>query len=322
VARTWGYWTQAKLKILAEYLSAFATAAKNQQERVYLDAFAGEGTGIDRLTGEQFEGSARIALEIPDPPFTRLSFFEIASRRATALERQLVADYPRRDITVYRGDCNDAITKALADLQGVRWAPTFAFIDPDGMELAWTTLQHLAEHKLGYRRTGDRKREYKVEIWMLFPSGGLMRTLQLRGSVPDRDKSRATRLFGIDEWEAIHQLRRDNELSGAEARDEYVNLMRWRLEHVLGYRWTHPLEVKNLRGSPLYHMILATDNDAGTRIISNLYAKAASEIPRMRNEIVDRLRAQERLFEVSTVSPSVTYEYEAPHGPSGGGDAS
>jgi hypothetical protein len=31
---------------------------------VYLDAFAGEGLGIDRLTGEEFKGSARIEVVI------------------------------------------------------------------------------------------------------------------------------------------------------------------------------------------------------------------------------------------------------------------
>lgn len=48
--RSWGYWTRAKLQMLADYLAGFATASKGQAERVYLDAFAGEGSGLDRLT--------------------------------------------------------------------------------------------------------------------------------------------------------------------------------------------------------------------------------------------------------------------------------
>jgi hypothetical protein len=58
--------------------------------------------------------------------------------------------------------------------------------------------------------------------------------------------------------------------------------MRWRLENVLGYRWTHPLEIVNLGGTPIYHMIFATDHDAGTRIMTSVYNRAASEIPAMR----------------------------------------
>ena len=37
----------------------------------------------------------------------------------------------------------------------------------------------------------------------------------------------------------------------AEAREKYVNLMRWRLESSLGYRFTHPFELRNLRDVPL-----------------------------------------------------------------------
>ena len=69
--RSWGFWTRLKLRILADYLSAFVRAASNPSERIYLDAFAGEGTGLDRLTGEKFDGSPRIALEVGDPGFTR-----------------------------------------------------------------------------------------------------------------------------------------------------------------------------------------------------------------------------------------------------------
>jgi three-Cys-motif partner protein len=63
-ARPWGYWTRAKLAVLNDYLPAFLQAASGKsQEYVYLDAFAGEGRGVDRLTGEEFHGSSRIALE-------------------------------------------------------------------------------------------------------------------------------------------------------------------------------------------------------------------------------------------------------------------
>jgi hypothetical protein len=58
--------------------------------------------------------------------------------------------------------------------------------------------------------------------------------------------------------------------------------MRWRLEHIVGYRWTHPLEIFNERGSSIYHMVFATDHPAGDRIMTDLYNKAANEFPAMR----------------------------------------
>jgi three-Cys-motif partner protein len=313
--RSWGYWTRAKLEMLAEYLGGFATASKGQPERLYLDAFAGEGSGLDRLTGEEFPGSARIALEAGERAgFTRFRFFELG-RKAAELESRLRADYPERDIKAYEGDCNETVATALAELRPVRWAPTFAFLDPDGMELAWETLAALAEHKRGYRAPTSLKPEYKVELWMLFPTGGIVRTLALEETkVSAADEARATRLFGTDGWRPIYDLRISNDITAEEARDEYVNLMRWRLERDLLYRSTHPFELKNTRGATLYHMIFATDHDAGTRIMESIYASAAQRVPEMQKEARDRARGQLAL-DIGGGLVGEGYRYEPPWEP-------
>lgn len=161
--RTFGFWTRAKLNILERYLGAFLRASKSVDERIYLDAFAGEGHGIDRITGKDFKGSARLALEAGPPPFTKLRYFEL-DNHAAKLEAILNKDFPGRDLVVYPGDCNQTISSALAALTDFRWAPTFAFLDPDGMELAWSTLEDLANHKRGYRSDGSAKAEFKASL--------------------------------------------------------------------------------------------------------------------------------------------------------------
>jgi three-Cys-motif partner protein len=312
--RSWGYWTQAKLSVLDEYLGAFVRASSGPSERVYLDAFAGEGSGLDRLSGEAFKGSARIALEVGEPGFTRFRFFE-KGWRAGELEARLRADYPGRDIVVSQGDCNETIPRVLSELAALRWAPTFAFLDPDGMELAWSTLRALADHKKGYRTAAD-KPEYKMELWMLFPSGGLVRTLALEeGKLTASDEQRATRLFGDESWRPIYDRRLDGRLAGADTREEYVNLMRWRLERDLGYRWSHPLELRNTRGVPLYHMLFATDNEAGTQIMEHVYRAAAGRIPAMQQEARDRARGQIALDLGLDLEPEAMYRYEPPWEP-------
>ncbi len=86
--RPWGYRTRAKLAILNDYLPAFLQAdAWQDDEYVYLDAFAGEGRGVDRLTGEEFQGSSRIALATKarrDARFTRLRYFEQESKAVSS----------------------------------------------------------------------------------------------------------------------------------------------------------------------------------------------------------------------------------------------
>lgn len=72
------------------------------------------------------------------------------------------------------------------------------------MEVAWETLVALADHKRGYRASSSLKPEYKIEIWILFPSVGIMWTLALDAeTLPDRDVTRATRLFGCQQWRPV-----------------------------------------------------------------------------------------------------------------------
>jgi three-Cys-motif partner protein len=176
VARSWGFWTRYKLELLERYLNAFTTATKlRSRKAVYLDLFGGEPENTDRLTQDLIEGSARIALNAADPPFTHLRFFELPSN-AAKLEESLVRDYPERDWKVYSGDSNDTIFQALAELceADAQWAPTFAFIDPNGPHYKWATLQALARHK------GSRAKT-KVELWMLFPTPLFARMLPRTG---------------------------------------------------------------------------------------------------------------------------------------------
>lgn len=152
--RTWGYWTRHKLAILESYLDAFTTAAKNKAPKpIYIDLLAGEGIGEDRIDGSQFEGSGRIAAKIDNVPFHRLYLVELSEANAARLH-QIEHDFPDRDIRVRVGDCNDLIPEICAELRrdGLGYSPTFAFIDPDGLEVRWDTIEGLAHHRLASSR--------------------------------------------------------------------------------------------------------------------------------------------------------------------------
>jgi three-Cys-motif partner protein len=276
MARAWGIWTQSKLDLLKDYLDAFTTTTKNKsQERIYLDLFGGEPENVDRTTLSPIDGSARIALDTTNPPFTRLRFFELP-QNAGKLRTTLEHEYPGRDLRVYEGDCNATIADALADLHhdDVAWAPTFAFIDPNGPDCHWATLESLATHKGPDAKT-------KVELWMLFPVPLFQRMLPKTGFVREEDNERITRMYGTTAWHAILAAKLDGEISALEAREEYLNLMRWRLEKDLEYGWTHQLLVNNESNRPLYFMVFATDSDPGKKIMRDLYEKAAVTFPKM-----------------------------------------
>lgn len=279
--RAWGYWTSGKLDILRRYLNAFTTASKRVPERIYLDLFAGEPGNVDRFTGEPIEGSAQIALTTDDPPFTRLRFFEMAPR-AERLQQQINSRYPARDARVVEGDCNVNIAGALRGLQEWNWAPTFAFIDPNGPHFRWDTIETLSQFK--------ERGLSKVELWVLFPAGLSARMLPVDGGVRDQDAALLTDMYGTDDWRQIYEGRLRGLLSARVAREQYVNLMRWRLETQLNYGFTDELDVVNERGVSMYHMIFATDKDAGQRIMSDLYRRAAVDFPQMRRQVRERRR--------------------------------
>jgi three-Cys-motif partner protein len=313
--RTWGVWSELKLEILKRYLTRFTTAAKRSPACVYIDAFAGTGTGVSRTTEEPFDGSPRIALQT-QPPFTHLFFCEMHTP-AAYLQRALANDFPDdRRYRVTAGDCNGTIPQVLQHLraQNLGWAPTFAFVDPDGMEVDFNTLRSLAEHKRGYRK-GSSRPEFKVELWLLFPSPAIERVVskERRDNITVAE-SRATRLFGSTEWAVVHDLRTTRALEASQARTSYVELMRWRLETVLGYRWAHALEMQDLVGRPVYHMILATDHPAGTEIMSHLYGWAVrAALPRY-DQAKQQLTGQPRLFDMPPITSKqpAGYRYEQP----------
>jgi three-Cys-motif partner protein len=294
-----------KLDILEEYLSAFTTACENKVDTtVYLDLLAGRLKNYDKDFDRELTGSAMLA-PLAAPPFTKLRYIELRSK-AEELRHELTTRFPDRDLKVFGGDCNTTLPLVLAELSEDRWAPTFAFVDPDGLQVRWPTLELLAAHKHSRCRT-------KVELWLLFPAAGLMRTLALD---PDKlsadDVSRADGLFGHSGWWPIYEDRRAGRIDATAARGEYVNLMRWRLERALGYRRTHAIELRNTRGSPMYNMIFATDSDAGDRIMASLYRKAWVKYPEMRDQVRRQREADQGVMSLFDLDPNFDHGATSP----------
>ncbi|MEA3276824.1 MAG: three-Cys-motif partner protein TcmP [Pseudomonadota bacterium] len=296
--REWGFWTVGKLDMLGQYPSAFTTAAKYKARGVttYLDLFAGQGDNVSKETGEKVENSPEIALAA-DPPFSHLRFFE--RDNAESLRQLLDGRFAGRDCGIVEGDSNKTLGSELNKGDLERWAPTFAFIDPNGPDCWWATLERLAAFKKGSK--------YKTEQWMLFSVDMFIRFLRTDGGeVRPVDAERITRMYGSDEWRAIYTARRGDELEAPEARAEYVNLMRWRLEHILGYGWTHSFDIRTHKRS-IYSMIFATDNPAGNTIMGDIYTRAADRFPEMQREARDRMRGQDALFDHPATGPAYTH---------------
>ena len=314
MTKDWGgYWTEAKLGILAKYLSAFNVAARSARQTVYLDLFAGKVQNTRPDTGEPYPGSTKCAMET-NPPFSRLVFWELEPT-ASQLRKDLHDSYPQDSRwTVMAGDCNTTLNEGLQTAAALRNAPTFAFIDPKGLEVSWNTLYQLSKWRDGNTKT---------ELWILLPEPALERVLGLTGVRGQGTADQLTRLYGCDDWIAIHQGRRNGQLSADQARAEYVNLLRWRLQNVLGYAITHPLALGNVSDAPIYTMIFATDHPVGGRIMKDIYTHAGvHELPSLRSQALahrskrrDEEAGRRTLFDVEPTVEASQYKHEEPWTP-------
>lgn len=310
-----GWWTEAKLDVLGKYLIGFNNASKKAGATVYLDLYAGAVTNTRPDTGAPYAGSSAVAMRVL-PPFTRLVSWEL-ERAAARLRRDLSAAFPGDNRYSVFVDCNKGFDEGLRFVKDLQWAPTFAFIDPMGLDFEWRTLERLSR----WRKDSKGR---KVELWILIPEPAVSRVLGLPGDLGKVQAGRLSRLYGCDDWIAIHQRRKSGEFSAEVARAEYVNLLRWRLHRTLGYRTTHALRLGNVSDQPMYTMVFATDVEAGGKIMRHVYNHAmVHEIPMLRAHAVgvrsakrEKGKGVARLFDPGPVPiPGTSYVYAEPWQP-------
>lgn len=271
-----GKWTGLKLDVMSEYFGAYAVALKNQPFQCwYIDAFAGTGERIERrgqdggasvsLFGDEAdavatakEGSVRIALEI-DPPFGRYVLIDKSQEHVDRLNA-LQAQYPNRSIEVIPGDANEELVHICSQ---TNWRRTRAavFVDPYGMQVSWSTLEHLARTKA-------------VDITLLFPTGPLNRLLKRDGDIPHEWAQRIDDHLGPCDWrsafyrtgikadlfDSVTATEKDVDIAGLQ---EFVAK---RLRDIFAYVHDDPVPLRNSRGSVLYDLFIICANPSDKAI--------------------------------------------------------
>lgn len=285
-----GPWTAQKLAVLAKYLSAYSTALSKQHFRTaYVDAFAGSGDREDSATaraeaeaqthidGEQvqqplpingedeqpvaefLDGSVRVALRC-EPRFDRYIFIEKNLARCRELER-LKEEFPEcaARIRVQRGDANAEIQTLCRK----NWATRRAvlFLDPYGMQVQWSTIESIAATKA-------------IDLWVLFPLGGVNRMLTQSGEIPAGWRARLDELFGSTDWyERLYRSETSESLfdepmermvkAGTAAISEYFME---RLRRCFAAVAPKPMVLRNSKNSPLYLFCFAASNPNGAAV--------------------------------------------------------
>ncbi len=283
IPRFGGRWTEQKLSILRKYLSAYTTAlSKAPFKTAYIDAIAGTGfretsasIKLEELKPflpvQRFlDGSARVALQ-SEPAFDSYAFIEKDPARCRELEK-LKNEFPGRAkrISIMPGDANSRIQTMC----GKRWEQRRAvlFLDPYGMQVRWQTIEAIAKTKA-------------IDLWILFPLGGVNRMLTQSGEIPPEWKLRLNELLGATDWyEKFYQTEASLSLFG----DQIDHVIKARTdvisEYFLGrlrgcFAGVEPNQavLYNSRNSPLYLFCFAAGNPRGAPIA----LKIASHILRM-----------------------------------------
>jgi len=266
-ARVAPIWTEEKLAILACYLHGFAVACKSHPAGWHaLDTFAGAGLSISETTRAEIPASALIALDAGPPSARTVVICERYARLRRALTDR-VKPYGHR-ARLFGGDANVEIAVMLAQIP--RDAPAFAFLDPEGSELAWRTVQAISAHKA--------TRHTKVEQLILLPTDmGFVRTLPLIKHLSVAAAAKITAMYGHERWRSIYERRRAGAINAEGARTEYVRLYAQGLRD-LGYAHVQERQITKegaggRAGSPMYFLIHASDHDAGERIMGHCFDK-------------------------------------------------
>jgi three-Cys-motif partner protein len=263
-ARDAASWTEEKLMILDAYLNRFAKACKRAGGWYALDLFAGTGLNWSTIRDREINGSALIASEARSPEAIKVIVAESHAGAFEALTHR-TERYGDR-VECFNRDANKIVATMLGLIP--QRAPAFAFLDPEGSELEWPTVEAIAEHKRGHSPN-------KIEQLILFPTDmGFVRL------APDHPEL-VTRIYGHDGWKDIYARRESGRISAEEARSEYVRMYAEGFKR-LGYATVLDRQIKKSNGQPMYFLIFATDNDAGEKIMDRVFDRV-------------RLRVQEEL---------------------------
>ncbi len=109
-------------------------------QRIFIDLFAGPGKNQVETTEEIFLGSPLLAL-LAKYPFVKYYYSDLNSENVAALKQRCIAT-PHSDLVqIYPKDANKIVSTIVADIkQYYPHSLCLAFLDPEGLELEWSTI--------------------------------------------------------------------------------------------------------------------------------------------------------------------------------------
>lgn len=258
--RVFGAWTIEKLDYVRRYIYMFETSMRGKpwRQRSYIDLYAGTGKFRTEENGEVFLGSTLLALTT-EHPFTHYYFADNKQDNIDALKRRCQSI--KQKISYYTGDANQKVNEIVRDIISVdkqkipgQWGSlNLAFLDPDGLELEWKTIETLAKVN-------------KMDLIIYYSQFGL--NLNLKNCYQTKGETSIDKFFGNDQWRQIFEKWQLKDSIAGIHRD-LIDHYKEKL-HALGYidvveseTGVEPLMRTAKTKAPLYRLIFASKNQLG-----------------------------------------------------------
>ncbi len=269
--RQTGIWTLHKLSTFLRYAEQFTLATRKAGGGQFVDAFAGPGLNKIRGSNEIVYGSPLVALRV-QPPFMRCLLLDQDPNAIAALRRRVQRFDGRAVVAV--GEANSELLDVMRRALSPK-APTLCLLDPQGLELSFSTLRGVAAFREGLRKT---------EQLILFPlEMSLVRVKSVQQPISNDLAARLDEVYGTTQWRGVYAARRSGLLTPEDAMEAYFNLYRDQL-FSLGYHYvlTAPVSRRGDTGKRLYHLFFCTDDEAGRDIMEYVMRENTPLNPQLR----------------------------------------
>jgi three-Cys-motif partner protein len=269
-ARTFGKWTTAKTDYLQRYVDLFETSMRGKPwcARCYIDLYSGAGKyQVEGQTGFHL-GSPLIGITTKYP-FTHYFFADISQENIDILKQRCEpANQLRKNF--YTGDANLLAHDIVNEIKSIernrskeKWASlNLAFLDPNGLELEWSTIETLASVN-------------KMDLIIYYSQSGLTRNFE--NCINVEGDTDIDRFFGDRNWRDIYKT----------SHGKSAGLHRKLIDHykhklsTLGYMDVKDIEdgaeplMKNSKDEPLYRLIFASKHARGHDFWNKIIKKDA-----------------------------------------------
>jgi three-Cys-motif partner protein len=274
LARESGEWVKEKLFYVKRYIDAFEVAMRDKtwRRRIFIDLFAGPGKCTIREIKEIVLGSPLLALQTPYP-FTDYYFVDMEQQNIDVLtKRSQTSSVPNEYVHILIGDANQRVKEIVADIakidkqfiKGLLPCLSLAFLDPEGLELEWKTVETLAQMN-------------RMDLIIHYSQNGLTRNMDR--CYASQDETVVDRFFGDRNWRQVYK--------NVSEKKEIIGIHRALIDYYksklskLGYVVINdseeiarePLIRNTKRNAPLYRLIFASKHPLGNKIWNEVTKK-------------------------------------------------